>query len=89
MVQLKAHIFNLGYHRRRFDRVDFWIKCVMAVTSSASIAVRNNVSHGIWGPEFLNSFVADRVIHAVHVIGLLRASGTDKQENHAQEEGGE
>ena len=38
MVQLKAHIFYLGYHRRRSDQVDFWIKCVTAVTSSASIA---------------------------------------------------
>jgi len=38
MVQLKAHIFYLGYHRRKSDQVDFWIKCVTAVTSSASIA---------------------------------------------------
>ncbi len=38
------------------------------------VNVRNNVCHGIWGPGFLNSFIADRVIHAVLVIGLLRPS---------------
>lgn len=38
MVQLKAHIFYLGYHRRGADQIDFWIKCMTAVTSSASIA---------------------------------------------------
>ena len=39
--------------------------------------VRNNVCHGIWGPENFNCFIADRVIHAVLVIGLLRGSGSD------------
>jgi hypothetical protein len=48
------------------------------------VNVRNNVCHGIWGPEFLNSFIADRVIHAVLVIGLLRKSGPDKPEDHEQ-----
>jgi hypothetical protein len=34
--------------------------------------VRNNVCHGLWGPKHLNWFIADRIIHAVLVIGLLR-----------------
>jgi len=40
-------------------------------------------------PTFANWFIADRVIHALLVIGLLRASEPGKQKNHAQEEGGE
>lgn len=36
--------------------------------------VRNNVCHGLWSSEQFNWFVADRVIHAVLLIGLLRAN---------------
>lgn len=36
--------------------------------------VRNNVCHGLWNSEHFNWFVADRVIHAVLVIGLLRVN---------------
>lgn len=36
--------------------------------------VRNNVCHGLWGSEHFNWFIADRVVHALLVIGLLRSS---------------
>jgi hypothetical protein len=38
--------------------------------------VRNNVCHGLWDSGHFNWFVADRIIHAVMVIGLLRPTPT-------------
>jgi hypothetical protein len=36
--------------------------------------IRNNVCHGLWDSGNFNSFIADLVIHALLVIGLLRPS---------------
>jgi len=36
--------------------------------------IRNNVCHGLWNSEYFDWFIADRVIHALLVIGLLHSS---------------
>jgi len=36
--------------------------------------IRNNVCHGLWNSENFDWFIADRVVHALLVIGLLRSS---------------
>lgn len=43
--------------------------------------VRNNVCHGLWNSEHFNWFVADRVVHVLLVIGLLRPSTTTTDES--------
>ena len=51
--------------------------------------IRNNVCHGLWGSESFNWFTADRVIHAVLVLGLLRPSAAAGGEAPLPNEGGE
>lgn len=38
-----------------------------------SLNIRNNVCHGLWSSGHFNWFAADRVFHAVLLVGLLRA----------------
>jgi Domain of unknown function (DUF4209) len=39
--------------------------------------IRNNVCHGLWGAAEFNFSIADRVIHAILVIGLLRPQASE------------
>lgn len=51
--------------------------------------VRNNVCHGLWSSEHFNWFVADRVVHSLLVIGLLRPSTNAAGEPPSVNEGSE
>ncbi len=64
MVQLKAHIFYMGYHCRSADRIDFWANCVTAIASSSSIA-----GWAIWQSY---SFVWATVIAVSQVVTALK-----------------
>jgi hypothetical protein len=48
--------------------------------------VRNNVCHGLWPAEYFNWFIADLVIHAVLVLGLMRPPKADAAAPHATKE---
>lgn len=50
--------------------------------------IRNDVCHGIAGPGHFNSLVADRVVHALLVIGCYRPSEGDNVESAEEPEGG-
>ncbi len=50
-----------------------------------SLNIRNNVCHGLWSSSHFNWFTADRVFHAVLLIGLLR-TGPGAEEHHVQPE---
>lgn len=72
-----------GYHLRTFDellRDDIITKALgenitlyfrVLFTDQRGLNLRNDVCHGLAGPEKFNSMTADRVIHAFLALGLL------------------
>jgi Domain of unknown function (DUF4209) len=55
---------------------DVWVYLRTLLCDQRGLNIRNNVCHGLWNSEHFNWFVADRVIHALLVIGLLRPTPT-------------
>lgn len=51
---------------------DFRIHLQTTLCDQRSLNIRNNVCHGLWSSGHFNWFTADRVFHAVLLIGLLR-----------------
>jgi hypothetical protein len=64
IVQLKAHVYYLGYHCRSADRWDFWVKVILAFSSSSSIA-----GWALWNDY---SFVWAAIIAVSQVINAIK-----------------
>jgi len=69
------------------DDVRFYLRILLC--DQRGLNIRNNVCHGLWSSEHFNWYTADRVMHAVLLIGILRPTAPAVCETRQQEEGGD